>query len=523
MKKTNLLLLIFFSIAYTTCAYAQIELQVGKPYTVVDARTKMYFYENNEMLSVKIDGRKVVIQKMSTDQLTQLSKKTYEDFPDKFTYEHIIQYDGYICLFYSVYDKPNETEQLFYRKIAFKDGIFVGAGIRILAVNKKLSYYSFNSSYDKSKLMIQYRLKAETRNDDKSFDIIGFNMFNEKLDLLWAKEVTMPYTEKKMDNLDFSVDTEGNAYMLAKVYNDNTTDDVKRGKEEANYHLELLKFKAQTTELSISQISLQEKFINDIAIYNSPKDYLFCTGTYNKKANSDAVDGVFVFKVTEAGKIYDLSTHEIPLEIINQYISEKDQRKNEKRDDKKGDVQLRNLDLDKIVVEEDGSILLVAERFHIESRTVYYSNGSSNTTYYYHYDDMLLTKIDPNGNLLWMKKLPKRQVGGASKGGMSYKFIAEKNNYYMLYLDNVKNMNLTVDQAPEYHKDGAGGFLTAYQVSKDKGAVNKISVLDTRDVNGIEIYQFAPSRILPLEENKIILEFYKKGKEDLLIKATLKD
>ena len=475
------------------------------------------------MLSVKIDGRKVVIQKMNTNELTEISKKTYDDFPDRFSYENIIQYDGYICLFYSVYDKPNQTEQMYYRKISFKDGMFVGAGTRILAVNKKISYYSFNSSYDNTKLLIQYRLKAETRNVDKSFDIIGFNMFNEKLDLLWAKEVTMPYTEKKMDNLDYSVDSQGNAYMLTKVYNDNSTDNVKRGNEEANYHLELIKLKSKTAELSISQISLKEKFINDIAIYNSPKDYLICTGTYSIIANTDAVDGVFVFKVNETGKTYDFSSHEIPLEIINQYIGEKAQRKNEKRDEKKGDVQLRNLDLDKIVVEEDGSILLIGERFHIESRTTYSSNGSSRTTYYYHYDDMLLTKIDPNGKLLWMKKLPKRQVGGAYKGGMSYKFINEKNNYYMLYLDNVKNLNLTVDEAPASHSDGAGGYLTTYQVNKNNGNVNKISVLDTRDVNGMEIYQFAPFRILSVAENKFVLEFYKKGKEDLLIKATLKD
>jgi hypothetical protein len=40
-----------------------------------------------------------------------------------------------------------------------------------------------------------------------------------KLNKLWGNEFRMPYTEAIMDNSDFSLDSKGNAYMLAKVYN----------------------------------------------------------------------------------------------------------------------------------------------------------------------------------------------------------------------------------------------------------------------------------------------------------------
>ena len=55
-------------------------------------------------------------------------------------------------------------------------------------------------------------------------------VFEKNMAQVWNKEVKMPYTEKKMNNLDYSVDSEGNGYMLTTVYDDNSTSDIKGGK-----------------------------------------------------------------------------------------------------------------------------------------------------------------------------------------------------------------------------------------------------------------------------------------------------
>lgn len=131
---------------------------------------------------------------------------------------------------------------------------------------------------------------------------------------------------------------------------------------------------------------------------------------------------------------------------------------------------------------------------------------------------MLLTKIGADGELLWMRKLPKRQYGRRGRGGMGFQHMTIGKNHYFVFLDNVKNIELELDQYPAKHMDGRGGFLTAYKVNNESGKVGKVSIFDTTDLEGYKVYQFHTGRMLPVSENEFMVEFYKKGKEDLMVK-----
>ena len=104
---------------------------------------------------------------------------------------------------------------------------------------------------------------------------------------------------------------------------------------------------------------------------------------------------------------------------------------------------------------------------------------------------------------------------------MSYQYMFQNGNHYVLFLDNKKNLELPLNKVPANHTDGQGGFLTAYKISDAKGAVSKLSLFDMRDLQGTEVYQFMTDRILPLSGNEFVIELYKKQKEDLLIKVSL--
>jgi len=532
-------IIIFILISIPFLCLAQTETsndftyKVGKPYKVIDASSKNYFSEGKEIMSVKIIGKKVVIQKFNSETLEQISFKEYKNMPSGYVLEHLSNFNDKYYLFYSLWDKPNGNEQLFYKEIDFKKGEFVGNDKLIIKVNKKItgmpfgyiSFWSvgvvdkFNFQYSNgdSKMVIQYRVKPEKRNDAKSYDIIGMHVFDENMQPEWNKEVKMPYTEKKMNNLDYSVDSEGNAYILAMVYNDNTTDSKKRRKDDPNYHIELLKFKAKTAELIKIPISLKDKFINGIWIYEKSDDYMLCAGLYNNGEDRGDADGIMLFKIDKEGKTYDVASYEIPLEIINQNISERAQNKNKKKD-KKGEAEFQNIDLRDLIVKEDGSIILIGEQYYIKQHTT--KSGNSYRTYYtYHYEDILITKINPDGKLGWMKKLAKKQMGSNGRGGMSYEHIATNNNHYLLFLDNVKNMDLELNKRPAVHSDGKGGYLTAYKVNDEDGRVEKISILDTRNVDGMGIKQFLTSRIVPVNKSNFAFEVYKGKKEDILIKV----
>jgi hypothetical protein len=78
-----------------------------------------------------------------------------------------------------------------------------------------------------------------------------------------------------------------------------------------------------------------------------------------------------------------------------------------------------------------------------------------------------------------------------------------------------------INEVPTRHSDGAGGFLTAYKIDDITGQTKKEYILDTRDVRGIELYQFRTSRIIPVSSNEFVFESYKKKKEDVMIKVGL--
>ncbi|HEY9046308.1 MAG TPA: hypothetical protein VIN08_10450, partial [Ohtaekwangia sp.] len=504
----------------TFLVMAQDNVTVGKPYVVIDADAKYYFAAHGEILTVKTSRKSITLQKLDAVNLTFLKIKLYDDFPKNFEIERITQIKNRYFVFYSLRDG---VEQLFYREIDFASCSFKGQGKKLLVVNDRIAdrydKFDFYFSYDSSAMVVQYRLSPEHKNDSKNFDEIGAHVFDQNMQEKWSGVLTMPYTEKKMNNLDYSVDSKGNVYIVTQVYNDETTRERKRGEEEANYHLEVLKASAPTGAITASKIDVADKFIKTIWIYETAKGDLIGAGFYNIGKNKSDADGVVLFKLGTDGKPTDLIAHEIPVEILNQYASAKSKRRNEKKNDDDR-AEFEDLRLQDIAMQEDGSTILVGEQRFIVSRTSYSTmNGvtTTRTTTYYYCNDILVTKITPAGKLAWMKKLPKRQTGGAGWGGMSYTYFRGAHEHYFLFLDNEKNKDLPITEVPAQHVDGAGGFLTAYKVNDAAGEVTKLSLLNTRDVKGMEVYQFSPSRIMATAPSTIVFEAYKKKKEDILV------
>lgn len=545
---TLLILLLFvpFALVAQSSNSKDITYTVGAPYPVIDAKNKDYFEHNGTIITVKIQKDEVFIQKLEANTLKFKSVKIYDDFPKGFVRESVVKVQDHLYFFYSVWDRSNETEQLFYREIDFEKGIFVDRGTRLIKVNGKVISMHFQPNYlnmftgfgsvstltmvdkftvstsaDESKVLIQYRKKPEKRNDNVSHDVIGFHVFNPDLEKDWAKDVRMPYTEKKMNNHDYAVDAFGNAFMMATVYLDDSTKPYKKD-GSCNYRMELIKIDASTQELTKTKIALKDNFINGAWLYEASEGEIICTGYYNDdgKDGSNA-KGVFTAKFSPDGTLEPLATYEIPLEVLNQYVSKRIQKKNERKD-KKDKGEFQDLSVKKLITSLDGSITIIGQQEYI---IVSSSSNSSMKTYRYYYNDILVTKINPDGSLAYMKKLPKRQLGTTGQGGLSFQHFLKDNDHYFLFLDHVENLDAPVDKRlPGMHRDGAGGYLTAYKMNGTSGEVSKFSILNVRDVPEVkskELYQFSVNRILNLSDNEFVIEFYKKKKEDVLVKFTM--
>ena len=55
------------------------------------------------------------------------------------------------------------------------------------------------------------------------------------------------------------------------------------------------------------------------------------------------------------------------------------------------------------------------------------------------------------------------------------------------------------------------------------GKFERLNVLNLENVNGIEAFQFATSRMFKISNKIFMLDIYMKGKEDTMIKMQLKN
>lgn len=561
----------FFMLCFLGVSWGQFDYDVSTPYQVVDGE-KFYLGEDGKMLAIKRHGKEIYMQSFDARKPSLIKTQKYSEteLPKGFVIEKFHKFGNQYYLYFSVWDKENEKEQLFCREIDFDKGAFMGESKLLVKVDGKITgtplvrffnrysvsrgtfmpsfaidisggkKFGFSFSQDSSKLIIQYRKKPVEKNDKLSFDIIGMHVYSHGMVQDAGKDITMPYTEKKMNNLDYTVDAEGTPYMLTKVYNDNATSEkVKNpdGKGKvANYKIELFKINLETGNIRITPIETGDKFLTKILLYENSKNEMVSVGYYNSLGptstnffNQDEppTDGVCVFKLNKDGGVYGELYHEIPVEVINQYERQVTQNKNERKD-AKGKAQFDFLALKECLVQKDGSIILVGEQYHVKEPPVQVNIPGMSTSQQrpeYYYEDVLITKINPDGSLGWMQKLPKRQMSNQpQKGGMSFQYIHDESNknHYVMYLDNVKNIDLDMDKVPAKHVDGAGGFLTAYKVNDATGKVSKENLFDMRDVKGINVYQFNTDRIIHTGDNYFVVEVYKKGKEDVLIRINVK-
>jgi len=555
MKKHYLLLL--FLITYSINSYSQItasedySFEVSDPYEVIDGYKK-YFVHQDKMIAVKMRKKTIYIQQFDTKSLKELIRKEYDEgdiLPDNYHPEGMKQLQDKIYFFYSSWSgRKTQHERLYYLTIDVNSAEIIGEPVQVVDVKGKLAgsfltlvsimgipfsttttdKFDILTSEDSTKILIQYRKKPKVKRDTKSHDIIGVKVFNSDMTPIWNKEFKMPYTERRLDLLDFAVDNEGRGYILSKVFKDDSNEDKKKKRDKnANYHIELFRLLQGENEIAKTKIELDGIFINGISLFESGNNQLYCAGYYNKgllkgnfiskKHNKSSADGVVIFKLSKEGEILKTITQEIPLEVINIYISDRAKAKNEKKE-KDDESELQNMVLRDLIIYNDGSLALVGEQYYmVEHRT------QKSVYYTYHYYNIIITKINADGSLAWMNKIPKKQIGRNGKGGMSYTYLSTSDYHYLLFLDNVKNMELPENEFPYKHSDGKGGYFTSYKINDTSGKVTKGSVFDTRNLTeDFNAHQFSTNRVKKISDSAFIVEVYKKKKEDVLVKISIK-
>ncbi len=539
LKLNTLIMLVLTTVIVTAQSKTTSEFKVttSTPYKVVDASSKLYISDKNGFTySVKTNEANVVVQKFDVNTMKEVARNEYnKDLHPYNTAIDLIQVKDKYYYLYESLEKKTDKKTVYARELNTNDAS-LGSEIKLLTSdgrvqgesNAKVSFWTaqfFNSgnptpfqiykSNDDSKVMISYRRIPIKKNDKVNHDLLGFFVFDSALNSIWGQEVEMPYTEEVMNNISYMVGRDGKAYMMA-LNRDHKDFMLLTISESGKIDVKELEAK----DFIFKNLYMKENTngnINLLGFYANGIDIKFWDGGFDK--TSFNTNGIRSFEMTKEGAIVNSKNIEFPIDLINQYESKRSQAKNNSREEK-GKAGIRDMVLREYKVYDDGSIFILGEQNYVVVKKQ--SNGYGSTSYpEFHYEDLVATKLNPQGEVVWMKKLPKRQLSGHKVGGLGISYFEDKGSHYILFLDNLKNASISEDQVPAVHIDGKGGYLTAYKIDDKTGNYTKHTIYNSLKVNGITTYQFQTNRILKASDKAMLVEVYKKDKEDIMIKMEL--
>lgn len=551
MKYVAALALLFISV-FSYGQSKKFVFKLGEEYELPKKSEDLAYYGDsaNGIINLSYYKKQLTVYKFDFRSLSQKGGQEVElnNASKNFNSEEVITIGGNCFWLHSDWDKGNKKEKLYSSQIDIKTGRAMNEN-KLLFENDKVAgdlqgggwfasgaktvnKYDYNYNAGNNKLLISYRYNPEIKNDKKNYDKLGFFVVDEKMNKIWSNDFTMPYTEAVMDNSDFSIDENGNAYLLAKVYNSDARKETDKETGKPGYHYEVFKFTADGSMIH-KAIESDDYYLKQPTLIENGLHEMIIATTYSKKSTkkSNGTDGVFLAKFDGKNDIvqYKKGVYEFALDELKKYESKRAKRKM----DKKSDYEAPNLRIRDVIVNSDGSTIITLEDYHVEVSASTYSGatGTRTTTQYtYYYDDILVTKIAADGNVVWLRKIPKRQkstttglydaysrnaVFNPVTGTLGFKTFVDATGCYFLYLDNLKNMELEDDDVPKYHVNGFGGQVVVTKID-DAGNMTKDLVFDTRE----EKIMLFPRQFKQINKNQFIGRAkLKSSYQPLLIKV----
>ncbi|MEZ4960829.1 MAG: hypothetical protein R2830_13485 [Saprospiraceae bacterium] len=356
--------------------------------------------------------------------------------------------------------------------------------------------FDFKISKDSTKLLVYNSLPNENKNPER----FGFRVFNENFDLIWEKNIVLPYPDNKFTVEDYQVDNQGNVYLLGVLYQDEAK---WRRRGNPTYNYVVLSYTNEGNDAKEYRIDLADKFITDLTFRVANGGTLICCGFYSERGTY-SIKGAYYFRLDpKTGEMTNRNSQPFDFEFLTEFMSEKNKQKAkeaEERNDVRRGAELYNYSLDELILRSDGGAVLVAEQFYIEQETYrdnpfgYYPYGfyspysfrsNIQTDYYYHYNDIIVVNIRPTGEIEWASRIPKQQET-KNDGGYysSYAMSIVRDKLYFLFNDNARNYSTDRKENRFYNYNGSESIIVLAQLNT-KGELKTFPLASNKDAGVI--------------------------------------
>jgi hypothetical protein len=341
----------------------------------------------------------------------------------------------------------NETDISDKKK---KQTRFVFGGIGYSKLMAELGDYSAGSLIlsPNEKKVLSY---SKSLTDRDGPDIITVLVQDDQLTKEWENDsIALPYNTMLFDIEKVKLTNNGDILLSGQEYFEK-----RKSKKDnlPNYKYHLLYITNQGKKIQDYDIQLSGKFITDCQFLLHEDEKVTVTGFYSEK-DASSIKGAFYIKI-------DLKTKEIITQKLKDFsfdfivsgLSEKQKEKEEKKKEKGKEIELLDFYLDELILNDNGTISLIAEQFEITTYQTYSpgangSPGTWTTHYRYYYNDIIVVNFSDQGEINWSTKINKYQ-SSTDDGGYysSYALTAKNDNLYIVFNDHPDNFD---------KKEGAG-------------------------------------------------------------------
>ncbi|WP_459209547.1 hypothetical protein [Aquimarina rhabdastrellae] len=487
------------------------EIQVGEGYDKTARNFKNVFEYEGKIVVFNRKDDDLILNKYNSETLKIEESVIEKKFFDK-RIDRIKQLGDKIVLFYNKWDKKNKIESLEIQMISLETLSIEESKVIIKNEGKiRRDRYAYEITEDESKFLIFYGIKNKDKKDKRNLKRI--HVFDKELTVLREQDVVMPFSYRDQFEQDIMIDANNNFYAIVSIRNNG------EHKKEISFYHKILILKEGSEEVKIYEIDSKEEYIANLNFYEDEASNIYVLGSLkdkNKVIEDEAIGttAIGIVKLNENG-IEDFKSFKLSSDVFDKNKTWIDS-KNRKKYNRKNTLGFLNLGLSKIVIDADGDLVILGEE-------VYSTNSSVNGSVHFFYKDIFAAKINKDNGVIWMKRLPKRQSGAnRGEGGMSFSYLSYQDKHYLLFLDNVKNMNLIDGQVPHLHLDRSGGYLTAYIIDDKTGNVEKESIFNTRKFKGTQIEKIRTSDIVRLSDSEMVIEGYDGEGKDFLVKVSVK-
>jgi hypothetical protein len=346
-------------------------------------------------------------------------------------FEKMIYMKSGFLLFSTAFSKSNGQIQAFATMLNIKGEILSKPVlVHYMTADDRAGKPSFDIrlSPDSSRFLLFFDPPYER----KASENVSFKLYSPDLELMWEKDLVLPYSQDVVQIHNYIIDDEGNLFMMSGRAPEKKTlaggPPLAQGARYVLFHYNNVDNKVKEYD-----VSLKDKQVVAANFALREDGSLVIAGYYGNNYEFSAA-GTFQFELNAGGKgIKTASFMPFPADFVARFAGAIDGGKS---------PSLKDFYLDYIFPRPDGSTLVVGEQYFLEENSRFDpTTGRQIVEYIHHYDDIIVSMLEGSGRIKWCSKVPKQQYTSSDGGNCSYNYYYDHTTLHLIFNDEESNID----------------------------------------------------------------------------------